>query len=100
MHGKFGRNTDRAIEQFLWLHSELSSRPRATKHSCENVRGWLWNHPGTIIDDESKFAYDDDRMNVVAQKKSPLHDFLLRTDIFDSLPFLRAQASLKDPCGL
>ena len=79
-----------AAEQFLSVHAELESRPPATKHSKTNVKNWLWNHPETILEAEADFVHRDDLINVVTRRKSPLHDFLLHTDVYTYLPFLKA----------
>ena len=56
---------------------DLKSRPRATPHQVKNVRQWLKNANGAIMDEEIAYLNEeDDLVPVASTPKAPLRQFI------------------------
>ncbi|KAL9613055.1 MAG: hypothetical protein Q9167_002401 [Letrouitia subvulpina] len=62
-----------SIERFILDHSDLKSRPEASKSQIRNVRQWLENNNRPIQEEEATFIErDGDLIPVVSKTKPPL----------------------------
>ncbi|KAI4131594.1 MAG: hypothetical protein LQ347_002903 [Umbilicaria vellea] len=69
---------------FVLEYSQQKALPDASTHQVENVKNWMNNANGQIIDKEAEFInHEGDLMAVVAHEKTPLRRLMDRYDIFD-----------------
>jgi hypothetical protein len=70
------------VEQFLLVHSQIKIKSSACKQSVHNVRDWLYNNEGAIIQSEAEFTNATDLVNVVDRSRPPLRGLLESSSCF------------------
>ncbi|MCJ1483705.1 hypothetical protein MMC06_003873 [Schaereria dolodes] len=67
--------------RFILDHSELKSRPDASKHQMRNLANWMYNNDRAIQDEETAFSKrEGDLMTFVPMVKTPLRRFIEKFD--------------------
>ena len=98
MNRRFSKpsNTNRCVERFLLDHSTLKTRSEATESQVRNVKTWLKNSNGAIVDTETGFIEKTgDLIPVVSKNKTPMRRFFDRFDATKKIPcFTNRKVSL------
>lgn len=68
------------IDEFVISHSQLRSRPSASKFELDNLRAWMNDYKGAICADEAKiFDETEDLIPIQAKSKTLLRNLIERS---------------------